>query len=112
MAAQPARASARTIDGELARRLSTLHSDIRLNYQTRGLNCLSEQVSAFTDNTIVALTCNHVVTSPYDRAQIPTALASEVAQPSLYDDPNVDGNLIGSIKRIVPILTLGDSSIP
>ena len=33
---QPARSRARTLDGELARRLSTLHSDIQLNYQTRG----------------------------------------------------------------------------
>jgi hypothetical protein len=48
--AEPARTSARTIDGEPARRLSTLHSDIRLNYQTRGLNYLSEQVSPFTAN--------------------------------------------------------------
>jgi hypothetical protein len=48
MAAEPARLSARTIDGELARRLSTLHSDTGLHYQTRGLNCLSDQVSPFT----------------------------------------------------------------
>jgi hypothetical protein len=48
MAAEPAHVSARTIDGGPARRLSTLHSDIRLNCQPRGLNCLSEQVSSFT----------------------------------------------------------------
>jgi len=47
-AAEPARASARTLDGEPARRLSTLHSDTQLNYQPADLNCLSEQVPAFT----------------------------------------------------------------
>jgi hypothetical protein len=30
-------AQARTLDGEPARRLSTLHSDTQLNYQPRGL---------------------------------------------------------------------------
>ena len=44
--------SARTIDGELARRLSNLHPDIRLNYQTRGLNCLSDHVPPFTPEEI------------------------------------------------------------
>ena len=38
------------IDGELARRLSTLHSDTQLNYQPRGLDCLSEEIPAFTAN--------------------------------------------------------------
>jgi hypothetical protein len=36
------------IDGELARRLSTLRSATQLNYQPWGLNCLSDQVSPFT----------------------------------------------------------------
>jgi Phage integrase family len=40
--------SARTIDRELARRLSRLDSDTRLNYLARGLTCLSDQVPAFT----------------------------------------------------------------
>jgi len=37
------------IDGELARRLSTLHSDTQLDYQPRGLDCLSEEIPAFTN---------------------------------------------------------------
>jgi hypothetical protein len=65
-----------------------------------------------SDNSIVALTCNHVVTSPYDRTHIPDGLASEVAQPGLDDAPDVEGNLVGSIKRIVPILTFPNSEIP
>ena len=39
---------AHTLDGELARRLSTQRSDTQLNYQPWGLNCLSDQVSPFT----------------------------------------------------------------
>jgi hypothetical protein len=34
---QPARSRARTLDGELARRLSTKHSDTQLNYQPADL---------------------------------------------------------------------------
>jgi hypothetical protein len=45
---QPARSRARTLDGELARRLSTKYSDTQLNYQPRGLNCLSDEVPPFT----------------------------------------------------------------
>lgn len=46
---QPARSRARTLDGELARRLSTQHSDIQLNYQPRELDCLSDEVPLFTE---------------------------------------------------------------
>ena len=45
---QPARSSARTLDGALVRRLSTQYSDTQLNYQPRGLNCLSDEVPPFT----------------------------------------------------------------
>jgi hypothetical protein len=47
-AAEPARPSARTIDGELARRLSTQYSGTQLNYQPRGFNCLSDEVPRST----------------------------------------------------------------
>ena len=45
---QPAHSGARTLDGELARRLSTQYSDTQLNCQPGGLNCLSEEVAPFT----------------------------------------------------------------
>ena len=41
---QPARSRACTLDGELARRLSTQYSNTQLNYQLSGPNCLSDEV--------------------------------------------------------------------
>jgi hypothetical protein len=45
---QPARSRARTLDGKLARRLSTQGSDTQLNYQPADLDCLSDEVAPFT----------------------------------------------------------------
>jgi hypothetical protein len=39
---------------ELAHRLSTQHSDTQLNYQPGGLNCLSDRVPAFTNDSMKA----------------------------------------------------------
>jgi hypothetical protein len=51
---QPARSRARTLDGELARRLSTPYSDTQLNCQPADLDCLSDKVPSFTHNAAIA----------------------------------------------------------